>query len=126
MVHRTAVHFMADSPKQDSQRERRLGGLSLICLALGIFGPFLSALNLGLVNAPPRAGVNLGVLAFGVGGAFMLLALMLGILSRRSRAGRIGLLGSAVLLSVVVVSSIFLVSRPAATPVSLPIPAPIR
>jgi hypothetical protein len=73
---------------QFSQREGRLGGLSLICLSLGIIGPFFSILPFG----PDHVG-----LAFGIRAALVLLALVLGILGRRSRLGRVGLVGSAVL-----------------------------
>jgi hypothetical protein len=98
-----------------SQKEGRLGGLSLICLALGIIGPFFGVLPLG----PKRVGI-----AFGIRAVFVVLALVLGFLGRRSRAGRIGLIGSAILLSVIVLLALFLLlrhaARPAASPVSLP------
>jgi hypothetical protein len=74
--------------------------LSPICLALGIVGPFFSAFALGLVNASLIAGVNPVVLAVGFRVAFVMLALVPGIFSRRSRAGRVAFLGSAFLLSV--------------------------
>jgi hypothetical protein len=111
---------MAHAADPVSQQESRLGGLSLICLALGVVGPFFSALALGLVNNSPVAGVNPVVVAVGIRVAFVLLALVLGIFSRRSRMGRLGLLGSTVLLSVVLLFALFVLFRPAATPVSLP------
>ena len=111
---------MANTADPVSQRESRLGGLSLICLALGIVGPFFSALALGLVNNSTVAGVNPVVVAVGIRVAFVLAALVLGIFSRRSRMGRLGLLGGTVLLSVVLLLTLFLLFRHAATPVSLP------
>jgi hypothetical protein len=106
-----AIRIRSGWHTQFSQKEGRLGGLSLICLSLGIIGPFFSVLPLG----PNHAG-----LAFGIRAAFVLLALVLGILGRRSRLGRVGLVGSAVLISVVVLVAGFLFFQPAAAPVSLP------
>jgi hypothetical protein len=93
-----------------SQNDGRLGGLSFICLSLGIMGPFFSVLPLG----PNRAGLE-----FGIRAAFVSLALVLGILGRRSRLGRVGLVGSAVLLSVVLLLVLLLFFQHAVTRVSL-------
>jgi hypothetical protein len=106
-----AIRIRSGWHTQFSQKEGRLGGLSLICLSLGIIGPFFSVLPLG----PNHDG-----LAFGIRAAFVLLALVLGIFGRRSSLGRVGLVGSAILLSVVIVLALFLFFQPAATPVSLP------
>ena len=105
---------MTDGREGASQRENRLGGLSLICLALGIIGPFFGVLPLA----------NHVALAFGIRGLFLLLALVLGILGRHSRAGRLGLIGTAVLLGVTAVLVLFLLFRHAVAPVSIPTPTP--
>ena len=94
-----------------SQMESRLGGLSLVCLGLAAVGPFLGTSALGLVKAGPADGPDQGGLAIGVRGVFVLLALVLGFLGRRSRAGRLGFIGSGVLLAVVLAMTVFLVSR---------------
>lgn len=101
---------MADVREGVSQRENRLGGLSLICLGLGIIGPFFGVLPLA----------NHVALAFGIRGVFLLLALVLGILGRHSRAGRLGLIGSAILFAFAAALFLFHLSRPAVAPVSIP------
>jgi hypothetical protein len=45
-----------------SQKEDRLGGFSLICLALGIIGPFFSVLPLGPNLSLPKTSF-VGILA---------------------------------------------------------------
>lgn len=100
-----------------SQKESRLGGLSVLCLALAAVGPFLGALAPG---AGPNGGADPGALGFYVRGAFVMLALVFGFLGRRSRAGRLGLIGSSVLLAVVLAMTVFLVSRHAVARASPP------
>jgi hypothetical protein len=110
-----AVRIRSGWRAQFSQKEGRPGGLSLICLALAIVGPFFSLL-------PP--GANHIGLEFGIRAAFLLLALVFGIIGRRSLLGRIGLIGSGVVLSVVMLLVVFLFFQHAATPVSLPASIP--
>jgi hypothetical protein len=109
---------MGDKGEPISQKENRFGGLSVLCLAFAAVGPSFSALALGLVKSSPSGGFDPGVLGIGMRGVFVLLALMFGFLGRRSRLGRLGLIGSGVLLAVVLAMTVFLVSRPAVAPVS--------
>jgi hypothetical protein len=109
---------MGDTGEPISEKENRLGGLSVVCLGLAAIGPFFSALALGLVKNSPNGGSDPDVLGIGIRGVFVLLALVFGFLGRRSRAGRLGFIGSAVLLAVVFAMTVFLVSRHAVAPVS--------
>ena len=93
---------MAQAAEPVSPKESRLGGLSLFCLAVGVVGPFLDT----------RAVV------------FLVLALVLGILSRHSRAGRVGLIGSAVTLGIGLLLVVILFFQPAAHPVASPLSPP--
>ncbi len=99
----------------------RFGGLSLIFLAIGVVGPFFNGLPPHSAN--PDTGTNpIGV---GLRGLFVVLALIFGVIARKSRAGRVGMIGSGVLLAVIAVLTIFLFSRHAAEPVSAPLVAPM-
>ena len=110
-----------EEPKTlQSRNQTRFGGLSLIFLAVGIVGPFFNGL-------PPRAanpGTGMNPIGFGLRGLFVVLALIFGIVGRRSRAGRVGMLGSGVLLAVVAVLTIFLFSRHATERESAPLSPP--
>jgi hypothetical protein len=112
---------MANEAAPVSQREARLGGLSFFFLAVAVVGPYLNSLAVAIVHAArPLAGADPVVLAISLRIVFLLLALLLGIFSRRSRAGRLGFYGSAVLLAVGLIVVLFLVSRPAVPAVSPP------
>jgi hypothetical protein len=102
-----------------SQKDSRVGGLSLIFLAIAVVGPFLTTLAGVIVNANP-ALANAGpvVVAMGLRLIFLLLALVFGFLGRHSRAGRFGLIGSAVVLGVVLILGLYLFSQHAARVVS--------
>ena len=115
---------MANASDAVSQRERRLGGLSLISLAGAVVG-FVSTLVPGAGANHLLAGADLGMASVGLRIVFLLLALLLGIFGRRSRAGRFGLIGSGALLAILLVVTLFLVqyhaSRPAPSVVQPPI-----
>jgi hypothetical protein len=102
-----------------SQKERRLGGLSLLSLAAAVVG-FVSTLVPGAIANHSLGGVDLGVISVALRIVFLLLAVLLGIFGRRSRAGRFGLIGSGALLAILLVVTLFLVSRPAASVVQPP------
>jgi hypothetical protein len=110
---------MADAGETVSQRERRLGGLSLISLAAAVIG-FVRALLPAASSNHALARADAGVVSVGLRIVFLLLAVLLGILGRRSRAGRFGLVGSGALLAVFLLVTIFLVSRHAASVVQPP------
>lgn len=118
-----------------SERELRLGDLSLICIAVAAVGPFLGT----LANVTrPVAGMDSGTVSMGFRIFFVMLAFLFGFFGRRSRAGRYGLLGSAVLLSVMLIVTLLLFSRaavpavdpvrvaPPGAPPSSPDPSPAR
>ncbi len=102
---------MAEAAYFISSKDHRLGGLSLICLAVAVVGP--------------RVGANAVVIAISFRAVFLVVALVLGILGRRSRTGQWGMIGSGVTLAIMVIMTAFLVSRPAIAPVTQPtLPAP--
>ena len=102
---------MAETGNPVSQKEIRLGGLSLICLAAGAVGPFFSTLARGLAKTGPATTLDPVGLVVGLRAVFVILALAFGFLGRRSRSGRIGLIGSGVLIVVVLALTLFLFSR---------------
>ena len=104
---------MTNASEAVSQKERRLGGLSLVSLAGAVAG-FVRALLPVASSNHSFAGADVGVVSIGLRIVFLLLAVLLGILGRRSRAGRFGLVGSGALLAVFLVVTVFLVSRHAA------------
>jgi hypothetical protein len=116
---------MAQAAESISPKESRLGGLSLFCLAVGVVGPFLDTLAAAMVNTGgPLAGVDPVAVAMGLRVVFLVPALVLGILSRRSRAGRVGLIGSAVTLGIGLLLVAVLFSRHAAHAVPSPLSPP--
>jgi uncharacterized membrane protein YozB (DUF420 family) len=112
---------MANTSDPVSRKERRFGVLSLISLAGAVVG-FVSALVPGANanHSPGAVAVDLGVISVALRIVFLLLAVLLGILGRRSRAGRFGLIGSGVLLMIFLVVTFFLVSRHRASVVRPP------
>jgi hypothetical protein len=90
-----------------SSKNGRLAGLSLICLGVEAGGPFLRNIT------KPVAGIDPVVATMGFRVFFLLLALLLGIFGRRARAGRVGLIGSAMVLAAGLLLVLFLVSRTA-------------
>jgi hypothetical protein len=119
---------MAQPADPVSEKERRLGGLSLIILAAAAVGPFFGTLSMATVKSSgPFAGFDPLVVAIVFRVVLLLIALVLGIFGRRSRAGRFGLIGSATVLAIGLVLVGFLFSRPAvpprpAAPTTLPSP----
>lgn len=105
---------MANASDAVSQRERRFGVLSLISLAGAVVG-FVSSLVPGAGANHSLGGIYPGMLSVGLRIVFLLLAVLLGIFGRRSRAGRFGLIGSGALLAILVVVTLFLFSRHAAS-----------
>lgn len=107
---------MTETTPHVSQRERLFGGLSLSALSLGALGLLFRALVLtaNSNSAPNIAGAALGAI-------LVVLSLVFGVLGRRSRAGRVGMIGSGVFLAVIAALLIFLFSRPATAPVSVPV-----
>src|SRR5579862_3495282 len=102
-----------------SSRETRLGGLSFLFLAIGLVGPFFNSLALAFIHSSPtHATLDPMGIAFGIRGVFLLLALVLGIFSRRSRTGHLGLIGSGVVLGVALLLVLVLLFSHAAKPVS--------
>jgi len=113
---------MANAAAPVSSRDSQLGGLSLILFALGAVGPFLNPLAVPIIRpGQPFTGADPAVQVIGLWIAFSLLALIFGFFGRRSRAGRLGFIGSGVVLGVVLFLALFLVSRPAVK--ALPPPA---
>lgn len=102
-----------------SKKERRFGGLSLICLLLAVLGFVSMILPRGHVD---RADASPGLVAVAARIGSLVLAVPLGILGRRSRAGKFALAGSGALLAIFLLVTVFLVSRHAAT-VAQPAPA---
>jgi hypothetical protein len=105
---------MANELPVVSQKENRLGSLSLFFLAVAVVGPFVGSFArlLGRLGGP-LAGIDPVVISVGLRLAFLLLALAFGIFGRQSRSGRFGLIGSGVLLAIGFLVILYLVSRPA-------------
>ena len=103
---------MTNASDAVSQRERKLGRLSLLSLAAAVVG-FVGTMVPGANASQQIGGIDLAVVSVGLRIVFLLLAVLLGIFGRRSRAGRIGLIGSGALLAIFLVVTLFLVSRPA-------------
>lgn len=116
---------MTDEIKAVSARETRLGGWSFFFLAMGLVGPFFGALAAYLVNSiRSLSTADPGGIALGLRFFLLAIALVLGIFGRRSRLGRIAMLGSAIVFVVVLGLVSMLFSRHAVRPVSAPTPAP--
>jgi hypothetical protein len=111
---------MAETTELVSKNESRVGGLSLICLLLAVLGFVSILLPRGRANRT-GTGADLGVISVAVRMVSLLVAVVLGIFGRRSRAGRVGLVGSGALLAILLLLTVFLVSRHAASVVQ---PAP--
>jgi hypothetical protein len=114
---------MADRSHAISQKERRLGGLSLLSLAAAVVG-FVNTVSPGGSGSHSVAGVDLGMALVVLRIIFLLLAVLLGFFGRRSRSGRFGLIGSGTLLGILLVVILFLVSRHAPSVVHSSVPLP--
>jgi hypothetical protein len=115
---------MVDENKLVSARETRLGGLSLFFLAIGLVGPFFSALAASLVNSVRSLStVDPVAIAMCLRFSLMGIALVLGIFGRRSRAGRIGLYGSSIVLAIALALVVTFFARHEVRPVA-PVSAP--
>jgi len=102
-----------------SKWERRFGGLSLACLLLAVLGFVSMILPRGHAD---RADAGPGVVSIAARIGSLVIAVPLGILGRRSRAGKFGLVGSGALLAIFLLLTGFLFSRHAAT-VAQPAPS---
>lgn len=109
---------MAETTELVSKSESRFGGLSLICLLLAVLGFVSMILPRGHADRTD-AGPGLVAVAARIGS--LVLAVPLGILGRRSRAGKFGLIGSGALVAIFLLLTAFLFSRHAE---SVPQPAP--
>jgi len=109
---------MTEKGQEVSQREKLFGGLSLTALSLGVLGALFRAF---VLTANPNSGPNVALA--GVGGILVVLSLVLGVLGRRSREGKLGMIGSGALLVIVFGLTAFLFSRHAVArvePTSVP------
>jgi hypothetical protein len=103
--------YMADAINPVSTREKRLGGLSVICISVAAIGPV--------------TGANVAMVAVSYRAVFLVAGLVLGIAGRRTRAGKIGMIGSGAAFFIMMIMMVFLVSRPAVPVRTLPaLPAP--
>jgi hypothetical protein len=101
-------------------------------LALGIVGPFFNGLAVSISHSNSRlAGVDPAGIALGLRFFLIFVALIFGILGRRSRTGRIGMIGSGVVLAVALAMVVLLVLRHATpvreapvAPAVVPLPPP--
>ena len=110
---------MTNTSDAISKQERWFGGLSLTCLLLAVLGFVSMILPRGHAD---RTDAGPGLVAFAARIGSLLLAVPLGIMGRRSRAGKFGLLGSGALVAIFLLLTAFLFSRHAAS-VAQPPPA---
>lgn len=112
------VAFMTDPTVPISPKEVRFGGLSFFFLAVGVVGPFLNTLAVAIVPTTKRlSAVDPVVIAMGLRAVFLVIALVFGILGRRTRPGRIGLIGSGAVLAIAFVFFLVHFFQPAVVPV---------
>jgi drug/metabolite transporter superfamily protein YnfA len=103
---------MTEKGPEVSQREKLFGGLSVSALALGVLGALFRAL---VLTANSNSSPNIALAA--LGGILVVLSLVFGVLGRRTREGRLGMIGSGTLLIVVFGLTAFLFSRHVVAPV---------